>query len=641
MRKALYVIAAVFLCVMLYACGGGGGGGGSAATGSPVLLSSLVGVSASTMTVGDAASASGSTQLVLLEKIRTFFNSLSNPLISTAYAQSVTSCSSGKQLIGSQDARTWSVMGLTAVASSSCVISYQDAGNYIVLATKGVTDSSGNVCDMVVVTKSSGATTCINLALPERANTGNPVFLLGTKAYSWNVAQLTNNGNYFLVGFNTKNTSAAYVGYARIDFTGNTPVAKIAYLEYGTQGVSDCDGTMSVNGHNILWTTGYWLQENGNFIFNQLNVTQCSGSLANFAAGTSKYYYVDVNNTVDPLNPVMYLFDQHNVPASIAGPDPQGPYMIDNVNSPLGSWIVGTLVPSNSSYVTWQNTVGTVWDWGGEVFPGGSTSPTDLSFYIVVGNSQGSMPNACATTGTSVYGVNTGVAGNELIKVTINNGRVSFQDYGATNIGTGWGALPTTDNVYLSNDGRTLSSLHWVADGNNNLKALKIARPLGVNACDAYTMVAPASNIQVPASVAGNISTLSSGGGSQFFNSNQLPYTYRAKDYIYMYSFGSAGWQLNCSASVNGCQIPADAQVWAYNKTNDTVSVVSIGALTGATTYYSTSTNSNPLSNKVSNTLVDGAAGKYWYSLSPAGVTKMIELSSGFDASYGFASGTN
>ena len=622
MIKKIIFCSALISTLLVISCGGGGGEGSSSSGGTTVLSSSLQGVSASTMTVGSAATTSGSTQVVWLDKLFEFFKTRGNPFISSAYAQSLSSCSDAKQLIASQDSRTWSVMGLTtASTSASCVKSYQDAGNYFVLATIGVTDASGNTCDLVAVTKSSGATTCLTMPLANRASSGNPSFLLGSSAAQ--PAQLTVNGNYFLVGFYTNNSNAAYIGFESIDFTGNTPTGKVAYAEYGTQ-VSGCAGTPSVNGHNIFWSS-FWLQENGNFIFNQFNQTQCTSTPH---TGVSNYYYVDANNTTDPLSAVKYLFDQHTVTAN-------GAYEIDNTTSPLGDWLIKTLVPSSQSYVTWQNTAGTTWEFGAEVLPGGSTSATDLSFYIVVGNANGSLPNSCSTTGTSVYGANSGINGNELIKVVISNGVVTFQDYGATNIGTGYGANPLTDNVYLTANGQKLVSVHWTDDG-GNLKLMKITRQLTNSACDVYTKISPTTNVPIPASLVGKISTVGNGN----FIASELPFTYRAKDYIYMYGFNSNPGDPNCVLN-SGCTIPPDAQIWAFNKSTDAISIVSLTQLTGSTTFFETSATSNPLSNKISNTMIDGAGNKYWYSMGTTGVEKMIKFSNSVDVTNGFISGTN
>jgi hypothetical protein len=636
MRKRLLLLIGIIITgAILIACGGGGGGSGgqTGASASPnVLLGTIPGVSSSTMTIGDATAASGDVRLVLLDKIFNLFKSFSNPFVRTAYAQSISACqnSSSNQLIGSQDLETWNIMNLGSEVSStnsSCVTSFQDAGNYIVLATHGLTDSSGNICDLVVIEKSSGNTTCMNLALANRSSTGNPKFMMGANGYQWNTSQLTKNGNYFFIPFYTTQTNAAYVGFYRIDFTGNSPAGKIAYMEYGTQ-VYDCDGSPTVNGNNLLWTMGYWILENGNFTFDQFNVSQCSNSLPNFAAGISKYYYVDVNNSLDPLNTKKYLFDQHTVPVDYAGPDARGPYMIDNANSPLGQWIQKNL----------DNNAGNVWDFGGAIMSSASNSPSDLSFYVVIGGGNGSIPTACTNAGTSVYGVMTGMNGRQLIKVSIINGALIYQDYGTTNIGNGWGTLPTTDNVYLSDDGLNFITLHWTADADNNLKVMKILRPLSSTACDTFTLVSPINNVLVPASLSGTLAKI------EYHSLNlgpQLPYTYRAKDYVYMYGFGSASWMLNCSTSMNGCQIPSDAQVWAYNKSMDSVSVVPIVQLTGDVVYYSTGTSTTSSSNSVSNTLVDSDGINYWYSLGVNGINKMVKFPSGFKPSNGFIMGSN
>lgn len=604
------LLVASCLALILYACGGGGGGGGAVSGGSKVLVSALQGVSASTMTVGDTASASGSTQIVLIDRIIDFFKSRGNPFISTAYAAPLTNCSSSKQLIGSQDSRTWNVMGLTtATASASCVSKYQDAGNYLVLETVGVTDSSGNTCDLVVVKKSSGDTTCINLPLANRSTTGNPTFRLGNSQEQ--PGQLTANGNYFLVGFQTNSSNTVYMGFEQIDFTGSNPTGKIAYLEYGSQ-----DSCWGVNGHMLFWSS-IWLQENGNFTFDQFSPTQCT---TNPFTGSSKYYYVDVNSTSDPLNPAKYLFDVHDVTSSDA-------YLIDTANSPLGQWLTSNLSLRN----------GASWAFGAETVPGGSTSATDLSFYAIVDGSDGLSKPSCSTgTGTSVYGVGAPIYGRTLIKVVITNGQVTFQDFGSTNIGSGYGANPVTDNVFLKPDGQTLVSVHWTDDGSGNMNVMKITRQLNANACDIYTKFAPTTVVPIPNSLTGEISTVGNGG----FVAHSYPFTYRAKDYIYMFGFNANPGDPNCVAT-SGCSIGTDAQIWAYNKSTDAISVIPISQLTSSTSYYAVSTVSNPLSNKVSNTLVDGAGNKYWYSLGTNGIGKMIKFQSSFDISNGFISGTN
>lgn len=107
-----------------------------------------------------------------------------------------------------------------------------------------------------------------------------------------------------------------------------------------------------------------------------------------------------------------------------------------------------------------------------------------------------------------------------------------------------------------------------------------------------------------------------------------------------MFGFNANPGDPNCVAT-SGCSIGTDAQIWAYNKSTDAISVIPISQLTSSTSYYAVSTVSNPLSNKVSNTLVDGAGNKYWYSLGTNGIGKMIKFQSSFDISNGFISGTN
>ncbi len=597
--------------IFIVSCGGGSGGG-TANGGSTSLTTSIQNVSSSTMTVGNSNSANGSIQIVLLNSFRNLLKSFGNSLIKSAFAQSVSSCqnANNSQLIGSQDSKSWTVMGLTTSTSSpSCVTGFQDAGNYLVLAVNGVTNGSNNICDLVVITKSNGNTTCINLPLPNRNLTGNPSFVLSAAGYlTGATGQLSANGNYFLTGFYTNNSSSAYIGYELLDFTGPSPSGKLVYAEYGTQ-VSNCDGTPSVNGHNIFWSS-FWLQENANFVFNQFNVTQCSVTPA---TGISKFYYVDSNNTTDPLNPVKYLFNVNAVTSTDG-------YGIDTT-SPLATWL-NTNIPSGSN-----------WHFGSEILPGGSTSTLDLSFYIVTG---GGVNNNCTTgTGTSVYGVGTGINGQELLKVVINNGNVTFQDYGATNIGTGFGANPLTDNAYLTSDGQNLVSVHWT-DDNGSMKVMQITRALNATACDSYSKISPPSSVNTPVSLSGQISTVDNGN----FVARSFPFTYRSKDYIYLYGFNSNPGDPSCT-STNGCKVNSDTQIWAFNKSSNSISIVSINQLIGLTTFYSTETISNPLSNKVTNTLLDSSGNKYWVSINPTGITKMIKFPSSFDISKGFISGSN
>ena len=522
-------------------------------------------------------------------------------------------CDHSKHLIGAQDSKSWVTLALTTASNlPTCVSGFQDAGKYIVFATIGVSDNSGNICDLVVVTKLNGNTSCINLSLANRNLTGNPTFLLSSTGYlSGANGQLSANGKYFLTGFYTTKNDAAYIGFELLDFTGSTPVGKIVYEEYGTQ-VSNCAGTPSVNSHNIFWSS-YWLQENSNFVMTQFNVSQCS---ATPATGSSKFYYIDSNNTTDPLNPIKYLFNINDVASSNG-------YGI-NATSPLNIWLAANIPSVNN------------WQFGSEILPGGSTSASDLSFYIVVGGAAGGASNNCTTgTGTSVYGVGSGINGQQLIKVVISNGNVSFQDYGSTNIGTGYGANPLTDNVYLTNDGLNLVSVHWT-DDNGTMKLMQINRQLNASSCDVYKMLAPPNIVITPASLIGKIATVGSGN----FIAHSFPYTYRSKDYIYMYGFNSNPGDPDCTAT-SGCQITTDTQIWAFNKTTNAISSVPITQLKGSTTFYSTETISNPLSNNITNTLLDSAGNKYWISLNTTGISNLIQFPSSFGITNGFISGSN
>ncbi|MDE1892664.1 MAG: hypothetical protein KGI13_09260, partial [Betaproteobacteria bacterium] len=446
--KKLLILLFMFL---LSSCGGGGGGGSSSsASGSSTTLASSVGsLSNYQVTAGNTLSLNGSTTLSFNSIFRIILAKFNDGIISSARA-SVSSCSSSG-LVATSDNQNWSLIGLSSSTSTpACVSQIQDAGNYLVLAVSGVTDSSGNACDLAVIAKSTGNTTCITVPLANRATSGAPIFFLDP-SNAQTPGQLTLNGNYFFVGFYTaSNVSSAYEGFLRLDFTGAVPTASIAYLSYGS---ADPQNSQRINGESIFWAP-YYPMENGDLMFTQFNLTGSASAVPQI--GIVQTYYVVVNPSLsDPTTAVKALVNQTTTTSSDG-------YSIDLTNSPIAPIV--TPLAGDITQIHYNN----------DAYPDPSASATVHSFYINVGTNSSTYQPACVNQN----GANTSTL---LLKgVVSTNGTLTFTNYGGSNLGNGLGANSLSNDVTPDGNGN-LVTLLWKATSPTSFTVTKYIRPLAQN----------------------------------------------------------------------------------------------------------------------------------------------------------------
>jgi len=599
--RLLLSIAAISIGLVVIACGGGGGGGSStssSSTSNSTVLSSSVGsLTASHLTVGDPAQFSGGTTLA--ENFKSLLKGFYNWMIPSAIAQTVSACSSNT-LIGSSNNSTWNIIGLTGSnATPPCVNRIQDAGRYIVLKVTGITDSGGNTCDLVAIQKSSGQTTCINVPLPNRATTGDPDFYLGLTNYF--PAELTLNGNYFTIGFYTgQQNSSAYAGFLRLDLSGSTPTSAIAYMEYGS--ASSTFGNTTVNNHNLFWGE-FWPQENGDLIFTQFTPTSKSGGTQ---YGIASHYYLVVNPALlDPTKAMAVLYNQNYDSASRPSDVAQS-YTSDIVKSPVGSWF-------KSKYADTTQII-----YNSEVMPNPFSSASEHSFFIQLNNDSALHNNLC------------GNITNGLIKGIINasTGAVSFQDYGGTGIGAGWGAHTRTSNIILDNTKQNFVTLKWRPapsdPSNQTLDVVKLVRSITPMSCDQDP-----SSIYTESMIPGTVVSGSVTTNGYASTSADVPFTYETSNSIFMMNFDAIhDAQQNCLNNNGSCPIPASSKALVYDKITGVVTSIALSPLMGSN-YYVTREMSSITSSRVYMSLIDNSqspAPNIYAELTPTGFQNIIKL---------------
>lgn len=593
------LLLCTILTAVLSACGGGGGGGssstnsGSTTASSTVLTSSVGSLTASHMTVGDLTQFNGGTTLA--QNVTNLLKGLYNWAIPSAIAQTVSTCSSST-LIGSSNNSSWNIIGLTGSTSSPpCVTRIQDAGKYVVLKVTGVTDSSGNICDLVAIQKSSGQTTCINVPLPNRATTGNPDFYLGLTNFF--PAELTLNGNYFTIGFYTSSKNAnAYSGFLRLDLSGSSPTSAIAYMEYGAVSGN------TINGHNLFWGE-FWPQENGDLVFTRFSPTSNSGGTQN---GIVSHFYLVVNPSLaDPTQAMAVLFNKNYDSATLPVNVSQF-YTSDIVNSPVASWFKTQY--SDTSTVIYNS----------EVMPNPTSSATEHSFFIQLNND--------STLHNSLCGNIT----NGLVKGTVNasTGTVTFQDYGGTGVGAGWGTHTRTSNIILDNAKQNFITLKWRPapsdTTNHTLDVVKLVRAITPMACDQNPVSLYTEAMQSGTVVSGSVTT-----NGYTSVSADVPFTYETSGSIFMMNFDAIhDSQQNCLNSSGTCPIPSASKAYVYDKVAGTVSPISLSPLIGSN-YYVIQEISSITSSRVYMNLIDNSsnpAPKIYAELTPTGFQNVIKF---------------
>lgn len=280
------IIATLILAMTLVSCGGGGGSSSSA---NLTLASNIGSLSGQHLALGNPDQLT-KTSLVSqwLDHLdwKRWGTRLTDLLMGSAIAQqiSVATCAN-TTLMGTLDAINWSPVLLTAdPKKTACINQMQDAGKFLVLKASNVTNTAGEVCDLITIAKSTGNTSCIRLPIPNRALSGAPQFNLGLDLQQWNrQGQLSANGNFFFIGFlGTENRSASYSGFLRLDLTGASPRTSFAYYEAGPQSTVD----WSSNSHHNFWGS-FWPQNNGDFVF-----TQSTPYNASMSSGKVDHYHV-------------------------------------------------------------------------------------------------------------------------------------------------------------------------------------------------------------------------------------------------------------------------------------------------------------------------------------------------------------
>ena len=517
-------------------------------------------------------------------------------------ASTMSNCDRSKNLIGANDTQGWNVLSLTTAPNRpACILAMQDAGKYIVVSVKDIYDSNGLICDLVVIAKKTGVTTCINVPLTYRSKTGSPDFFLGDERFM--PGQLTPDGKYFTVGFTT-NGSGLYMGYLRLDFSSSTPTASIAYLLYSATPGS-CNGIPTINGNNLF--NGYfWMLPNGDLTITSFEPNGCDKPYIGPATGTRRYYFVRVNPAGDPLSPFMSLFAVNPATTSSNG-EHSDSYTMDPVNSPLAAWVL-TKYPSFSPM-----------HFSGATLPWASEASGVVSFYVVASGASGN-----PVSGSSSICPEAG--GDLLIKVSVDTQKnlITFQDQGPTTIGNGYGLHPDTNNVILDPDGKYFTSLKWSLDSSSDrhIQVSTLKKPLDKSVCEQTTKIFT-TTAKAPAALAQSV--------------QGLPFTYSTDSYVFMEGFPSqpmAG-AMGCMPSL-GCPIDSDAMVLSYNKQTGVVQEVPLTPLNGAVQLYSFSTYTNPVNDELRTTLYDKAGNMYFANISTQGVRSNIKFPQGFSTTSGF-----
>ncbi len=534
MKKLLLSFLSVLAATALLACGGGSGGsstnGGSA--GSTTLNSSVGSLSSYQLTAGNTSNLNGSTQISFNLDLKTILGKIKNFLVPTAFAQSVSSCSSGG-LVGTQNNQSWNLIGLTTSTSSpACVNQIQDAGNYLVLAVSGVTDSSGNACDLAVIAKSTGNATCIRVSLPNRSASGAPNFFLDPSS-GQTPGQLTLNGKYFFIGFYTdSNPNSAYSGFLRLDLSGSTPTAAVIYADYGT---STAGNSQRING-NTLFFAPYYPMENGDLIFTQFNLTGSPSAVPQIGI-LQTYYVIADTSLVDPTRAVKAFINQTVT-------TPTNGYAIDLVNSPIAA-VVQPLA-GDITEISYNN----------DAFSDPAASTTNRSFFINVGTNSSSYRPACVTESSA----NTSTL---LLKgVVDSSGNLTLTNFGGSNLGNGLGANSLSNDVTPDGNGN-LYTLLWKATSTTAFTVTKYIRPLTLN---------PTCSAQV----------VYTGTGSGFTAGSPIPIqTIRSANTVFMQNFNynqDAGG--SCQSDL-GCPLSSGIAL-AYDIATGAVSPIPLSPLNGS-----------------------------------------------------------
>jgi hypothetical protein len=447
-----------------------------------------------------------------------------------------------------------------------------------------VTNSAGQLCDLITISKSSGDTQCIRIDIPQRSLSGAPRFNLGIDLQQWNrQAQLSSNGDYFVVGFlGTDNRAASYSGFLRLNLKGSSPAASLAYLETGPQSTSD----WTINGHHNFWAS-FWPQNNGDLVF-----TQYTPDNASMTSGKIDHYHVIYEpELTDPMRIKKVLFNSNKTNA-----DPAiGGYQIDAAMSPLAAWIKGQ-----------YNNVGNMF-FDSEILPNPDSSASGHVFYIIA-NASNVQTQTCAQSDRL------------LIKVTTDPVamQVSYEDLGSTGLGNGWGSTPDNTGIMIDPRDKTqLVSISAQATGDNSTLTLtRLTRQLNANTCDDKASITQVEASQDILGSTQNIMNLSS-----FVN--------ETRSYLFMRSVNNNDSDTdiaNRCVQDQGCLIDTSSLFMVYDKVARTVGRINTAPLNQGD-YRLKAAISSPTSDKVYLVLSRSASRNAVYAeLTKDGIQNIIEL---------------
>ena len=503
------VLAALIAGLLLTGCGG------DAAPEPPppaVLLASVGGLQGQQLAIGDSASLNGSQPLMGVQ--------------STSGA--LTAACSGTTLVATRDGVRWQPIALTdARLPQPCVNQMQDVGDFLVIKTIGLLNVTLQSCDLALIRKRDGQTSCIIAPLPERQRSGEPVFGLGLDLGESNrSAQLSANGRFLMVPFNTQaNPAFAYAGFLRFDLTASRPSVDLAYLESGEFDAS----AGSINGHQLTWGA-FRVLDNGDLVF-----TEFTRSSASPDAGTVRQFYaVNTPGLNNPAAVEKYL---------ISVSDEQ--YRVDVLNSPLGRWVKAQHPGLTALYAD------------SDVLSG---PPSDglAGFHSLI-SGEGFSADAC------------GNGPRHLIRVRPDraSGSLVFEMLGSTSLGGTHGSRPDGRPVRVASDAASLYGLRWdlAHAGTGKAGVRFMRRSLTAGACDETELTV--------LSLAVDASVQAQGLALNGFMSE-------TRDTVFLRTFdeaaGAARRDKSCQTGLN-CSISSTSLLLAYDKASRTVSNVPLGLL--------------------------------------------------------------
>ena len=383
----------------LAACGGGGGGGSSSSS-SPQLATSVADLSTYKATFADTTKVDGSleTASLSIEQLLNKFKHLS--IFSTAFADSLTTCNSNVSLVAIDDSTSTTKYKKHSATTDStdkpCFISSQEAGNYIAAQSKNLYKGTKK-CDILLTPIRGGTLHCLEagIASTVTATAGDPIFRFGENLFGGTGSakglggRMTVNGKYFFIAFNNDTSDSTkttmYDGVYRIDLSGSTPTGQVVYLNNPNK--LDCPPCKkwSFDGFNPL--------ENGDLIVEHYDLTS--------SVNRKSHYYVPVTTAVSKFTEqTRILINEGDAPSGVA-------FEADFVNSPIFKW-AKTISSSATS---------------------GDTMAPYFSF-----SQDSSVKSFITSIAVNKYKA-TNASRRVIVKATITNNEISFEDLGGPPLG--------------------------------------------------------------------------------------------------------------------------------------------------------------------------------------------------------------